>query len=79
MLQKWNDPLVKNQRLLICSDDTLLDYYIDDADCLIHYDIPPEKHKFIIRFSVLHDSNTIFKVSLSNLIAFFRIYFICNF
>lgn len=65
-IQKWNNPLVKNQRLLICSDDMLFDYYIDNADCLIHYDIPEEKQKFSVRFSVLQDSNIIFKASSQN-------------
>ncbi|XP_060837177.1 putative ATP-dependent RNA helicase TDRD12 isoform X2 [Rhopalosiphum padi] len=60
-LQEWNKPLEKKQRLLICSDDMLIDFYIVDADCLIHYDIPADKHKFSIRFSFLQNSNNVLK------------------
>jgi len=63
-LQQWNEPLEKNQRVLICSDDMMIDLYVVDADCLIHYDIPADKHKFSLRFSVLENSNNVFIVSL---------------
>ncbi|XP_015363727.1 PREDICTED: putative ATP-dependent RNA helicase TDRD12 [Diuraphis noxia] len=59
-LQQWNEPLEKNQRVLICSDNMMIDLYVVDADCLIHYDIPTDKHKFSIRFSVLDNSNNVF-------------------
>jgi len=65
-LKQWNEPLEKNQRLLICSDNMMIDLYIVDADCLIHYDIPADKHKFSIRFSVLENSNNVFIVSPIN-------------
>lgn len=58
-LQRWNDPLEKKRRVLICSDDMLIDFYIVDADCLIHYDIPANKHKFSMRFSVLQNSSNV--------------------
>lgn len=45
----------------------LIDFYIVDADCLIHYDIPDNKHKFSMRFSVLQNSsNVVNKVSSLN-------------
>jgi len=63
LLQRWYDPLEK-KRVLICSDDMLIDFYIVDADCLIHYDIPANKHNFSMRFSVLQNSsNVVNKVS----------------
>lgn len=66
-LQRWNDPLEKEQRVLICSDDMLTDFFIVDADCLIHYDIPANKHTFSMRFSVLQSSSNVFnKVSSTN-------------
>lgn len=63
LLQEWYKPLDNRQRVMICSDDVLSDYYIDNADCLIHYDIPIDKQTFSIRFSVLQDSNTMLIVS----------------
>lgn len=63
MLEKWNKPLDKSQLVMICSDDMMFDFYIDNADCLIHYDIPVNKETFSIRFSVLQDSNNILTVS----------------
>jgi hypothetical protein len=48
----------------------LIDFYIIDADCLIHYDIPADKHKFSLRFSFLQNSNNVLKVSLLNYIVF---------
>jgi len=66
-LQRWNDTLEKKQRVLICCDDMLIDFCIVDADCLIHYDIPANKHKFSLRFSVLQNaSNVVNKVSSLN-------------
>lgn len=65
MLQEWFKPLDKNQLLMICSDDMMFDFYIDNADCLIHYDIPVNKETFSIRFSVLQDSQNLFMVSPS--------------
>lgn len=62
-MQQWNEPLEKNQRVLICSDNMMIDLYVIDADCLIHYDIPTDKHKFSIRFSVFENSNNVFIVS----------------
>ncbi|VVC26106.1 Hypothetical protein CINCED_3A001557 [Cinara cedri] len=59
-VQKWYLPLEKNQLIFICSDEMMFDFYIDNADCLIHYDIPVEKSSFSIRFSVLQDPNNIF-------------------
>jgi len=41
----------------------MFDFYIDNADCLIHYDIPDGKKTFSMRFSVLQDSNKMFVVS----------------
>lgn len=61
--QKWNKPLTKSKLVLICSDDMMFDFYIDNADCLIHYDIPADKRTFSIRFSVLQDSNDLLTVS----------------
>lgn len=58
-MQQWNAPLEKNQRILICSDHTMIDFYVVDADCLIHYDIPSDKHIFSMRFSVLQNSNNV--------------------
>ncbi|XP_025202131.1 putative ATP-dependent RNA helicase TDRD12 [Melanaphis sacchari] len=58
-MQQWNEPLTNKQRLLICSDDMLIDFYVIDTDCLIHYDIPPDKHKFSMRFSVLQYSSNV--------------------
>jgi len=63
MLQDWNKPLDKSQLVMICSDDNMFDFYIDNADCLIHYDIPVDKNTFSIRFSVLQDPNNLFVVS----------------
>lgn len=39
------------------------DFYIDNADCLIHYDIPVNKTTFSVRFSVLQDSSNLLTVS----------------
>lgn len=41
----------------------MFDFYIDSADCLIHYDVPVNKGPFSLRFSVLQDSNNIYTVS----------------
>lgn len=65
-LQQWNEPLEKKQRVLICSDNMMIDFYVVDADCLIHYDIPANKHHFSTRFSVLQNSSNIIIVSLLN-------------
>lgn len=67
-VRKWNEPLVKNKRVLVCSDNLMSDFYIDNADTLIHYDIPESKKLFSSRFSVLQDSNNMFIVSLLNFI-----------
>ncbi|XP_025420540.1 putative ATP-dependent RNA helicase TDRD12 isoform X2 [Sipha flava] len=61
-LQKWDMPLAKNKLILICSDDMMFDFYIDNADCVIHYDIPIDKQKFSTRFSVLQNSNNILTI-----------------
>lgn len=45
----------------------LLDLYIDNADCLLNYDMPLKKDVFSIRFSVFQDSNTSFVVSYYNI------------
>ncbi|CAI6372649.1 unnamed protein product [Macrosiphum euphorbiae] len=58
-LQKWNEPLEKKHRLLICSDNMMIDFYVVDADCLIHYDIPSNKENFSMRFSVLQNSSNV--------------------
>ncbi|XP_060864055.1 putative ATP-dependent RNA helicase TDRD12 isoform X2 [Metopolophium dirhodum] len=58
-LQQWNEPLEKKQRVLICSDNMMIDFYVVDADCLIHYDIPANKQQFSIRFSVLQNSSNV--------------------
>jgi hypothetical protein len=65
-LQKWDMPLAKNKLILICSDDMMFDFYIDNADCVIHYDIPIDKQKFSTRFSVLQNSNNILTVRFLN-------------
>lgn len=65
-LTKWYEPLTKNQLIFICSDEMLFDFYIDNADCLIHYDIPVNKGIFSTRFSVLQYSNNIITVSTFN-------------
>lgn len=62
-LQKWNEPLEKNQLILICSDDMMFDFYVDCADCLIHYDMPVDKQTFSVRFSVLQDPKNLLVVS----------------
>ncbi|XP_050523372.1 putative ATP-dependent RNA helicase TDRD12 isoform X2 [Daktulosphaira vitifoliae] len=59
--QHWEKPLSKNKYVLICNDDMLHDFYIDNADCLLHYDMPSTKDVFSIRFSVFQDSNTNFE------------------
>lgn len=41
----------------------MFDFYIDSADCLIHYDIPANKGTFSLRFSVLQDLNNVYIVS----------------
>lgn len=51
-------PLAKTQLILICSDDMMFDFYIENADCVIHYDIPDNKQHFSTRFSVLQDSSS---------------------
>lgn len=78
MLQKWYSPLDKNQRIMICSDDMMSDFFIDNADCLIHYDIPVDKHTFSMRFSVLQDSNNIHIVNSFNLFIFIHIFIYLN-
>lgn len=60
-------PLAKNKLILICSDDMMFDFYIDNADCVIHYDIPVNKQYFSTRFSVLQDSNNTLTVRFLNL------------
>lgn len=62
-LKKWNEPLANNRLVLICSDSMMFDFYIDNADCLIHYDIPEAKQSFSRRFSVLQDSSNKLVVS----------------
>jgi len=64
-LQQWNEPLEK-KRVLICSDNMMIDIYVVDADCLIHYDIPTSKHQFTMRFSVLQNSSNVMIVSPLN-------------
>lgn len=59
---------------MICSDDQMFDFYIDNADTLIHFDIPDDKRTFSIRFSVFQSSNTMFEVSYLNI----NIYIKCN-
>lgn len=54
---------MKSKLILICSDDMMYDFYIDSADCLIHYDIPVDKKTFSIRFSVLQDPNNLLIVN----------------
>ena len=66
IMQQWNGPSQKNQRVLICTDDMMIDFYAVDADCLIHYDIPANKHKFSMRFSVLQSSSNVIIVSSLN-------------
>ncbi|XP_050427955.1 putative ATP-dependent RNA helicase TDRD12 [Adelges cooleyi] len=68
--QSWEKPLTKNKFVLICNDDMLFDFYIDSADCLIHYDMPIKKHKFSIRFSVLQVSSTNFQKKTRNTYVF---------
>lgn len=67
-MQLWNNSLEKNQCILICTDYMMFDFYVDDADCLIHYDIPADKHIFSMRFSVLQSSSKDFIVSFYILI-----------
>lgn len=62
-LKKWYESLANNRLVLICSDSMMFDFYIDNADCLIHYDIPASKQSFSIRFSVLQDSSNKMNVS----------------
>lgn len=59
---------------MICSDDLMCDCYVDNADCVIHYDIPIDKKTFSIRFSVLQDSNTMLIVSHLNLFEYKNMY-----
>lgn len=64
-LKKWNTPIENNHRVWICSDIRLYDFYIDNSDCIIHFNIPNKKELFSIRFSVLQDlSNTLIVSSL---------------
>lgn len=66
-MTKWNAPLEYNHRLWICSDIRLYDFYIDNADCIIHFNVPLKKEIFSIRFSVFQDSSNTLIVSIFNL------------
>jgi len=73
-LQKWNEPLEKKHRVLICSDNMMIDFYVVDADCLIHYDIPSNKQHFSMRFNVLQNSSNVMIVSPLNYFFFFILF-----
>lgn len=59
-LKKWRIPLnyPKKQIIFICNDEIMSNFYIDNADCLIHYDIPVDINTFTTRFSVLQTGST---------------------